>query len=155
LRVFGAHEGFRGLDDVFKFLDLPGEIRNSIYDYCEPTAPQKSVHGHDPGQQTISHTAFNLAQVNKQISSELLPLCVNEFTHRVQFADLPSYVQTSVAPHDAVSGTIDIGVEQDLSASVNVVSLMHLLRKHINLRVAVKSTVPSHLSVVSAAQEAE
>ena len=80
-----------------------------------------------------------------------MPLCVYEFTHRVQFADLPSFVQTFVAPYDAVSGTVEIGVEQDLSASVDVVPLIYLLRKHTNLRVAVKFTVLSHLSVISAA----
>jgi hypothetical protein len=125
--------------DVFRFLDLPGEIRNTIYEYCEPSASQKLVHSHDITRQTPAHTVFSLAGVNTQLRSEFLPLCQNGFTHRVQFEDLPSYIETFVAPHDSVSGTISIGVSAPIKCPVDVTPFMSLLRAYPGLTIEIAS----------------
>jgi hypothetical protein len=130
------------LTNIFRFLDLSGEIRNAIYNYCESTAPQNFVHGHEIDRQTPAHTVLNLAGVNKQLRSDFLPLCQNGFTHRVQIADLSSYMQTSIAPHSTVSGTIEIEVEAGIKKAVDILPLMALIRKHRGLVLVMKDSSP-------------
>jgi hypothetical protein len=133
---------FEERTDIFRFLELPGEIRNAIYNYCEPTAPQNFVHGHKIDRQTPSHTVLNLAGVNKQLRSGFLPLCQNGFTHRVQIADLSSYMQTFIAPHSTVSRTIEIEVEAGIKKAVDILPLMTLVRKHGGLVLEIKDSSP-------------
>jgi hypothetical protein len=146
---------FEERTDIFRFLELPGEIRNAIYNYCEPTAPQNFVHSHEGDHQYPEHTVFNLAGVNKQLRSEFLPLCQNGFTHRVQFADLPAYAQTFIAPHSAISGTININVKAEIKKGVDILSLMTLDRKYGSLRHKIKQFFAFMFSLFFRSETAE
>ncbi|KAH7093428.1 hypothetical protein FB567DRAFT_587861 [Paraphoma chrysanthemicola] len=121
------------------FLELPAEIRNTIYIYCQPDVPKRLVRkplvpGSDP-LPTRHAEVLGLTQVNKQVRDEFLPIYWKGVSHSVRFQDIDTYV--NMLP-DLPKGTIAIitilyGCPE--GTSVDVAPLLRLCVEHPNLTV--------------------
>lgn len=83
--------------------------------------------------------ALPLAQVNKQIRDEFLPMYWQAFAHTVQFEDIGAYIRTLPKLPKDISGTIVIDVDDEPGdgQSVDVAPLLRLCKKHASLNVHV------------------
>ncbi|KAF1913200.1 hypothetical protein BDU57DRAFT_581743 [Ampelomyces quisqualis] len=94
-------------DQVFRFMDLPGELRNRIYEYaaeyayrCFPPifARKKNI---KPRRAPTEHTALRLphiglTQANSQMRSEFRPMWLS--THKIPLAAMESYLKAFFPP---------------------------------------------------------
>ncbi|KAF2649502.1 hypothetical protein K491DRAFT_698032 [Lophiostoma macrostomum CBS 122681] len=77
-----------------KFLSLPGEIRNIIYDHC--SQPMCTWYRQYPGFATprIPRVFYSLAQACRQTRTEFLPMYLQRTKARVKERTLPDYQKT-------------------------------------------------------------
>ncbi|KAF2871691.1 hypothetical protein BDV95DRAFT_572552 [Massariosphaeria phaeospora] len=91
-----------------KFLSLPGELRNRIYDICVEDYPRSYIPGISrPGQY------LGLALACRQVRSEFLPIYIGCNVVNVPATELPTYIRTFYPSEDAETaqayrGTINI-----------------------------------------------
>ena len=85
-------------DSPFRFLDLPGDVRNRIYTFVvESSDSLRYINSRDG---LVAYKACNLAQTCWQIASEMAILSCRRHTHRLAFlidfsSDLPPETDTS------------------------------------------------------------
>ncbi|KAF2242438.1 hypothetical protein BU26DRAFT_161273 [Trematosphaeria pertusa] len=76
----------------FRFLDLPGELRNRVYEEIIPHQPVRLQWTPRPEPGCYLH--LSLANANKQIRAEFRPLYVEHTRIEVRWKDLLAYLET-------------------------------------------------------------
>jgi hypothetical protein len=95
--VLDSQHGHIATSKPFPFLDLPGEIRNKIYEFIirsrDPIIRLKKVH-----RGTDAHSFFGLANTNKKLRAEFGPLLMSGIRFHVQLLDYPAFVAFFFGP---------------------------------------------------------
>lgn len=96
---------------VFRFLDLPPELRVLVYGYCAVLLTLRYTGRYSLRNITMrdSPLCFPLAQVNRVVRREFLDVIARQdFSHRVSIHSLSSYVQDTLMYHILDRGFIEI-----------------------------------------------
>ncbi|KAF9697529.1 hypothetical protein EKO04_004116 [Ascochyta lentis] len=130
-------------------LNLPGELRNKIYEFCQEEGtvclrlhaePVDQDKRHGPA---YSQQFSKLLQVCHQLRSEFVAIYREKSVVEIQSVDLPSYLDVFLAPaslnHENAIGNLIIGLhhrEQD--HGIDILPLLRLIRESKYLQVQIK-----------------
>ncbi|OAL57248.1 hypothetical protein IQ07DRAFT_652519 [Pyrenochaeta sp. DS3sAY3a] len=124
---------------IFRFLELPAELRNEIYSYCQ-TEPVVNRTKREPQEcPSVPKTGFHaLTQINHELRNEFLPLYHRNIRHYVDFHYIERYAETFLQHPETVSGTIHLilALPRDSGTydfSVDVAQFLRLCKKHKGL----------------------
>ncbi|KAL1592736.1 hypothetical protein SLS60_011152 [Paraconiothyrium brasiliense] len=130
-----------------RFLDLPGELRNRIYDHV-PEENKFRVLRKPESQKPKDHIfktnlwsspGLALTQVCRSIRSEFLPLYRAATLDNVLPQELYEYIETFLMVpdnnDDEIIGSVLIDLSANFSSCLDIKALLHLLRRARNLHV--------------------
>jgi hypothetical protein len=110
-------------EDVFRFLDLPAELRNRVYDFA--ATPEKA------DQHTSVLPSLALAQTNRQLRAEYLPICKTAPVV-IERDDLPAYFaafyptpESMKQAPSSITILVDCHADQ-LDATIDILPLLKL-----------------------------
>ncbi|KAF9734257.1 hypothetical protein PMIN03_006532 [Paraphaeosphaeria minitans] len=121
---------------MVSFTELPGEIRNMIYDQLILDIPRKPIGSHNFDKGNIPKNAFSLAQVNKQLRKEYFDMYFSGLDFETTWPSLSTPIaQNFLATGNtgAQPGTLRLhvgaGPRRDKYSKVDILSLVRLRRR--------------------------
>ncbi|KAF2832739.1 hypothetical protein CC86DRAFT_462949 [Ophiobolus disseminans] len=142
---------------ICKFLELPAELRNVIYEYCRPE--RREILVHNTGVRLLTstrilrkRTLLPLTHVNRQIRYKYLPTFMRGFHHTIRVLNIPAYTEAFPTLPENITGTIVLDLSDLAAASgsesgsfsygygVNLTSLLKLRNDYPILNITTTSS---------------
>jgi hypothetical protein len=99
----------------FRFLDLPAEIRNKVYDFVLCGRESNFRLNKIAERTDTSHSSIGLAEANKQLHAEFGPLRASNMGYIVPLIDYPAFVATFFGPNSEYPRPLRVRIEIGLS----------------------------------------
>ncbi|KAH6621999.1 hypothetical protein C7974DRAFT_414676 [Boeremia exigua] len=128
--------------NTFRFLDLPAELRNAIYEIISSSDTTsltrrtsygtRAVTRRDDAQDEVS--CFQLIHVNQQVRQEFLPVYYGKLNPSIRFYDICDFANTFLIPYHAPfsAATVvvnTVGISEIDAREVDVRPLLEFLRR--------------------------